>query len=102
MSSNRLLALLLLLLGADAALRLAERWPVAQAADGAPTDQRCRMFNHPLSVDHLIDTTDATSEIGRWATEQRASGWTVAEVDFEVTQKQSGYPAGFVHVCLRR
>lgn len=100
--STRLTVLVLALLGLDAALRLGERWPAAVAGDGPAADRLCRMFNHPLSVDHVIDTTDATSEVGRWVSEQRTMGWVVTEVDFEVSQKQSGYPAGFVHVCLRR
>ncbi len=102
MSSDRILLLALALVGVDLATRAVDRWPAALAAEPAAADRLCRMFNHPLVGDYVLDTSDATSEAGRWVAERRAAGWQVADVDFEVGQKQSGYPAGYVHVCLQR
>lgn len=98
MSDNRWVAVVVAGLAFAAAGRT---WP-AVAADGAPGERLCRLFPHALEKDVVIDTSDATSEIGAWVSSERARGWGTADVDFEVVQKGTGFPAGYVHVCLKR
>ena len=50
----------------------------------------------------MLDTSDATSAVGAWIAGERARGWGTADVDFEVVQKGTGFPAGYVQVCLKR
>jgi len=74
----------------------------ATAADNAPSDRLCKLFNHPLEDGFVLDTSDATSPVGAWIAGERARGWGTADVDFEVVQKGTGFPAGYVQVCLKR
>ena len=62
----------------------------------------CRAFKQPLEGGAVLDTSDRTSEAGQWAAEQRSAGWRVHGVDFEVSQKPSGFAQGYVQVCLTR
>ena len=73
----------------------------AHAQDGAASRTiLCKTFKHPLDGSVRVDTGDRTSEVGQWVAEESAGGWTVLDVDFEVSQKQSGFPQGYVQVCL--
>lgn len=77
--------------------------PVARAQDEAPADatspaRLCRTFSVDLDKPRAIETEDRTSEVGQWVAEQ--SGWAVHDIDFEVGQKATGYPQGWVQVCL--
>ena len=75
--------------------------PAAHAAETSLVrGARCRTFRQPMDAGTLLDTTDATSEVGRWVAQQKGDGWVVGTVDFEVTQKQTGFPMGLVAVCL--
>lgn len=95
---------LLVLLAAAGGWLLGRAAPLdAHAADERPEEAyRCRTFRHALEGDAPVDTHDRTSEVGQWVAEQRAGGWSVDEVDFEVASKPNGFPQGYVQVCMRR
>lgn len=61
---------------------------------------RCRRFTADLEKNPQTDTADRTTEIGRWVGDQ--AGYRVESVDFEIGQKPTGYPQGWVQVCLRK
>ncbi|MCB9663862.1 MAG: hypothetical protein H6732_07100 [Alphaproteobacteria bacterium] len=94
----------LLLLAATGGWCLARATPPQAHAADEPAEQayRCRTFRHALDGDAPLDTHDRTSEVGQWVAEQRAGGWTLDEVDFEVASKPNGFPQGYVQLCLRR
>jgi len=73
----------------------------APTATPPPTEAlqlRCRLFTSLLSSESVLDTQDATTEIGQWIAEQ--DGWRLHAIDFEVGQKSTGFPQGYRHVCL--
>lgn len=59
---------------------------------------RCQLFLVEAASGTSVQTDDQTSEIGQWVASQ--AGWQVHDVDFEVGQKGTGYPQGYVNVCL--
>lgn len=62
---------------------------------------KCRHF--PVDAKDkavTLETADRTSEIGQWVGDQEDNGWTVYSVDFEVGTKPTGFPQGWVQVCL--
>jgi len=65
---------------------------------GVALQLRCRVFTALLGDDSILDTADATTEIGQWIAEQ--AGWQLHSVDFEIGQKATGFPQGYRHVCL--
>jgi hypothetical protein len=69
------------------------------AGSGAPRSVLCRRFTLDLNTQPQIDTGDRTTEIGDWVARQ--SGYELDDVDFDIAQKPTGYPQGWVHVCLR-
>lgn len=78
---------------------------VAGAARSAPDgakDLRCRAFSVSVDKEQLIDTSDATSELGRWVASQRGEGWDDPSVDLELATRTSGTLVAFAQVCLRR
>lgn len=84
---------------ATLALQAAVRPAVADEAAGAI---RCKLFARNLDTTSLIDTSDATSEVGLWVASQAEQGWRVRSVDFETAQKSTGFPQGFTEVCVAR
>ncbi|MBN2800554.1 MAG: hypothetical protein JXX28_15540 [Deltaproteobacteria bacterium] len=74
----------------------------AQAQDGVASKPRlvCRTFSQDLSAPPVIDTADRTSEIGQWIGAREDEGWLLYGVDFETAQKPTGYPQGWLQVCL--
>jgi hypothetical protein len=73
----------------------------ANAGEGSKGgDLLCRTFSHNVNDAVVVDTSDRTSDVGQWVDSERAKGWVVASVDFELAQKPNGYPQGFVQVCL--
>lgn len=62
----------------------------------------CRLFDRDLDKDRQVDTSDRLSEIGRWVGTQEAEGFAVLAVDFATAQKPTGYPQGWLNVCVSR
>jgi hypothetical protein len=75
-------------------------------ATAAPTDPtpielprvKCRSF--PTETGAAVDTRDPATELGRWVIELEDQGWRVTDVDWEITQKPTGYPQAYTHICL--
>ncbi len=67
-----------------------------------PSDALCRVFTVSVEKELQVDTSDATSEIGRWVAERRGQGWGSAEVDVDVVSRSSGTLSGFATVCVSR
>jgi hypothetical protein len=65
-----------------------------------PGRQVCRIFETDLRAPHVVDTDDRTSEVGQWVGQQRDAGLTTVTVDLEVGQKPTGYPQGYLSVCV--
>ncbi len=75
--------------------------PPAVAERAAPAgDVRCRIFTVPLDTPWTLDTSDGTSEIGQWVASEKQRGAAVVSTDFETAQRVSGYPTGYVQVCV--
>lgn len=91
-----------LVLALMAGALLAQGVRVAQAAPDKNRHHRCRTFQHRADDGELLDTSDATSEVGQWVASQSSGGWSVHTVDLEVAQKPNGFPMAFVQVCLTR
>ena len=63
--------------------------------------QVCRAFTASLDEQSAaIDTGDRLTEIGQWVGEHEDKGFRLHNVDFEVGQKRTGYPQGWVYVCV--
>ncbi len=61
----------------------------------------CRIFLIDVARGQVVETGDRTTEVGQWVGEQEEEGWRLFGVDFEVGQKATGYPQGYVQVCLQ-
>ena len=87
-------------LGAALGVGVTVDWSTAQAKDGvvALAAHRCAVFTVEVSRRSVIETSDPTTEVGQWIEDQE--GWGLASIDFEVGQKPTGYPSGWVQVCL--
>lgn len=59
----------------------------------------CRTFAIDPAKDPLVQTSDKTTEIGKWVADREATGWTFYSLDFEIGQKPTGYPQGWLQVC---
>jgi hypothetical protein len=75
----------------------------AAGADGGSPEPvvprlKCRSF--PTDPGAEIDTRDPATEIGRWVISLEDRGWEVADVDWEIGQKPTGFPQGYTHVCM--
>lgn len=71
-----------------------------EPAPAATAPASCRVFAVELVPGGFdIDLADRTTEIGRWVRERADEGGNVTEVDFEVGQKSTGYPQGWVQIC---
>ena len=92
--STDLRALVLLLSGAGLALATTE------PGEAPPTPRRlhCQVFPAPLS--EPFDTRDHSTELGQWVLELESRGWQLHEVDVETGTKPTGFPQGFVQVCM--
>lgn len=73
----------------------------AAAPEVRPASMRCRIFHVDTESTATWETSDRTVEVGQWLGEQEDGGWRLHEVDFEVGQKATGYPQGYVQVCVR-
>lgn len=60
----------------------------------------CRLFLVDVTDSGRMDTADRTTEVGQWVGEQVDSGLVLHGVDFEVGQKPTGYPQGYLNVCV--
>lgn len=93
-----------LLLGAALALTAAAllslSGPGAQAQNSLLPRLRCAMFPTELETGKVIETSDRTTEIGQWVAAQEEDDWQLYQVDFETAQKPTGYPQGWVQVCM--
>jgi len=63
---------------------------------------RCKSFSTDLTKDDTLSTDDNTTPAGMWVRGERKRGWTLAQVDFEVGQKVTGYPQGWTQVCVKK
>lgn len=59
---------------------------------------KCKAFATDLAAE--TDSRDASTDLGRWVIEHEDRGWVVADIEWEVGQKPTGYPQGYTHVCL--
>ena len=66
-----------------------------------PASLRCHIFKIDTESGPTWESMDHTTEIGQWVGAQEAEGWQVDDVDFEVGQKATGYPQGYVQICVR-
>lgn len=74
-----------------------------EPAAASPTPQRCRVFQlADLDKDRDLVTTDRSTEVGQWVAAREAEGLRMIGIDFEVGQKSTGYPQGYLHVCMGR
>jgi hypothetical protein len=73
--------------------------PIGEPTAAGPYEQ-CRLFQLDLEKQRDLDTKDRTSEIGKWIGEHEDVGGTLASVDFETSQKPTGYSQGWVFVCM--
>ena len=62
----------------------------------------CHLFERDLDKDRDVDTADRLSEIGKWVGTQEAAGFALVGIDFATAQKPTGYPQGWMNVCMRR
>lgn len=75
----------------------------AQEPEPAAPSVECRVFATELAQGGFdVDLGDRTEEIGRWVRDRTDSGGIVTTIDFEVGQKATGYPQGWVQVCATR
>ncbi|MBW1880724.1 MAG: hypothetical protein JRI25_23455 [Deltaproteobacteria bacterium] len=66
-----------------------------------PGERRlCKLFETDVGQGAMVETSDRTTEVGQWVAEQEEAGWRLHDLDFEVAQKSTGYPQGFIQVCL--
>jgi hypothetical protein len=65
-----------------------------------PTRQVCRLFPVDLPKDRDIDTASRTTEVGQWLADRQKEGLDLYTMDFETAQKETGYPVGWVQVCV--
>ncbi|MEZ4241400.1 MAG: hypothetical protein R3F59_35660 [Myxococcota bacterium] len=71
----------------------------AGEADPAPLLRlKCRTF--PTDIGAEVDTRDPQSAVGQWVTGLEDQGWEVANVQWDVGQKATGFPQGYTQVCL--
>lgn len=83
----------------DARAQDPESTEAATATTTASPRLACRVFLVDVSLGYDLETSDRTTEIGQWVGEQEDAGWLLYGVDFEVGQKATGYPQGYVQVC---
>ena len=72
----------------------------AQEAEPANPQLMCRYFAVDLASPPVLETADRTSEVGQWIGSREDEGWKLYTVDFETSQKPTGYPQGWLQVCL--
>lgn len=65
-------------------------------------EQICRTFKVDLDTSTLIETGSRTNEIGQWVMAQQPDGWRLKQTDLAVGQRPTGYPQGYLLVCLGR
>ena len=58
-----------------------------------------RMIDDTIIVLH-DETLDRTTEVGQWIGKQTDEGWALTLMDFEVGQKPTGYPQGYLYLCV--
>lgn len=91
------------LAGCCGGLVLAWGLSVAEAEELKPTAMQCRVFSFDLrKLEPVIDTSDRTSTIGQWVGEREAEGYRLADLDFEVGTKGTGFSQGYVQACVTK
>jgi hypothetical protein len=61
----------------------------------------CRVFRTNLEKDAAaIDTSDRLSEIGQWVGQLEDQSMQLHSVDFEIGQKATNFPQGWIYVCM--
>lgn len=77
---------------------------VVSEGDGLSTpiegEFRCKIFVVPLDQEFSLETLDRTTEVGQWIGKQTDEGWELTLMDFEVGQKPTGYPQGYLYLCV--
>lgn len=82
------------------AQEVAEPGDVQAQAPAMSSHLTCRLFL--VSPEHrwTLETSDRTHEVGQWIGELEDSGWVLHDTELEIGQKATGYPQGYLHVCM--
>ena len=63
--------------------------------------QVCRGFMTSLEESApVVNTGDRLTEIGQWVGEHEDKGLRLHNLDFEIGQKRTGFPQGWIFVCM--
>jgi hypothetical protein len=65
-----------------------------------PARQVCRLFPVDLTKDRDLDTASKTTEVGQWLAQRQQEGLVLYTMDFETAQKETGYPVGWIQICV--
>lgn len=82
------------------ALGLWLRVPAQAQEDSGTPRLKCKVFPYDLADPPLLETADRTTEVGQWIGAREDEGWLLYTVDFETSQKPTGYPQGWTQVCM--
>lgn len=63
---------------------------------------QCKVFPLALDREVTVSLKDATTEPGQWLKGQVDAGWLLHSMDFEVGQKPTGYPQGWLYLCVTK
>ena len=63
---------------------------------------QCKVFPLELDREMTVALNDATTEPGQWLKAQVDTGWVLHSMDFEVGQKPTGYPQGWLYLCVTK
>lgn len=64
-----------------------------------PGRLKCKAFPHPLDGSE-VELPGSSTDGGRWVS-SHASNWQIYTAELVVGQKSTGFPIGWLHVCLR-
>ena len=64
-----------------------------------PGRLKCKAFPHPLDGTE-VELPGTQSAAGQWV-KSSESGWQIYTAELVVGQKATGFPQGWLHVCLR-
>lgn len=60
----------------------------------------CKTFTQDMKEPMEVETADSSTEIGAWIKEKEQGGWQLYMLDLDVGSKSTGFPQGWVSVCL--
>ena len=104
MSQNRLFTGLFLGIAATAFLWVRSPRAADNPAAPLPVEHACRVF--PLNIEDgqggYFETSDRTGSIGEWVGQKEDHGWTLQTLDYETSQKPTGFPITHVMICMSR